>query len=412
MTSLNANWHKLLLNDATIHGRRQIAAYPKSWNFIIKPGDKIEPKYQLPKLGAQLIKNSIDHLAPENLRAALSTPWDRMKTTQERTRALEVLNELDEDYTLLKASLLNDPEAVELLARDYDVIPDLDQGKYVWVYTEMGPRTISLSQLNGEKGDLTTAEEEKLCKQSPSLRADIFYFGSLVKANVDMPLRWERPDKTENGVAFVDLLDAAKEAIGNSAARFITLYIASSKPATPINWDRIDPRFHQYFSCKEITEMKDQYVAIDLGLSPCPRTPTLKVDIFFNRKLVKANVEMPLNWESVNLTEDGLVFVDFLETAKAAANIEGAGSLSVYIRLMKPSEPIDWYSRNLFTHQYFSCREVSAMKGQYVAIGLDSIGLSCAICTKRAFIGNKHYMETFCTEACHTTFIQSQAVIL
>lgn len=298
-SSLNDKWRETLLNDSSIVGRRHIAAYPTSWRYIFKKGDKVAPTYELPKLGAQLVKNSVDLLTPCNLRVALQTPWNLLRTEPERKRALDVLNELDEDYTLLKESLRKDPMTAELLIRGYDVLPDLDQGKYVWMYAEEAPKTIiTLSQRDGEEGD----------KQETS----------------------------------------------------------------------------------------------------CPEAPTLKVDIFYNNKLVKENFDMPLEWESAGLQARGLIFVDLLAAARDATGIPMVGSASVYVEREKPAEEINWDRRTLFTHRWYSCEDVSDLKGLYVAIGLSYIGFSCAICNKEALFGNKHHMETFCSKVCLNSFIQSK----
>jgi len=132
------------------------------------------------------------------------------------------------------------------------------------------------------------------------------------------------------------------------------------------------------------------------------------VDIFYDRNLVRENYPMPLNWERPSFfsERDNAPVVDFLQTAKDATDITGpVGSISVYVANSKPSTPIDWYNRTLYTHSYYNCEEVASMKDKYVAIGLSRIGFRCAICLKRAFFASRRHMETFCSQVCYESFL-------
>ena len=153
------------------------------------------------------------------------------------------------------------------------------------------------------------------------------------------------------------------------------------------------------------------------------RNDELRVDLFYNNELYKANALLTIPQTSR---------VDLLPIASAQV----PGTAYAYIQLFhapeKPVEPILWLGITKRNRQY-ALSEINEMKKGYVAINItrdreemtakasywptfmssyikeeEPRRFGCAMCPNKAHLANLHSMNTFCSVSCHNDFLNQQ----
>ena len=124
----------------------------------------------------------------------------------------------------------------------------------------------------------------------------------------------------------------------------------------------------------------------------------LKADIFLNGNLYKRDVMLPIRYVNGG--------VDL--TSLAASQIPHIlfPRLRVFSAKTAPKS-IPWFSiSDQPAQKRFSAQEIKELQKGYVALGIHAErDLSCLICNKKALFANPHFMEPFCSEACHLVFL-------
>lgn len=216
--------------------------------------------------------------------SVLRVPPDSL-TPEERVRANKLLKVIDFDYTLLKQDLAKNPKISEWFQKGFDILPDLERGYYMWVYTGVKKTNadhlisplyganlstemaMPLGQQTGDT-DLPVCKEE--CRES-SLLVDIFYDGKLLRENEEMPLEyWHRNGGGDT--QYTDLIIEAKEwlCLKSGTVNSIALYVDEVKAKRVIIWEEQSFSRHLLVDCEKVRSLKGMYVAIGLSSSSSP----------------------------------------------------------------------------------------------------------------------------------------------
>lgn len=109
------------------------------------PSKTIGPAFSLPRLGVgnylhekQFNKNATPEKYYEQfndqVRSILRVPPDSL-STEELEQVEALLKKIDFDYALLKQEFAKLPSISLWFQKGYDILPDLERGNYMWVYT-------------------------------------------------------------------------------------------------------------------------------------------------------------------------------------------------------------------------------------------------------------------------------------
>jgi len=320
----------------------------------------------------------------ENVRKTFTKPYRQLpKGSWERTEALEVLADLDRDYQLMKEFVRNDPMLSLSLRFPYDIVPNLNKGKYDWVEIVVP----------GRPDDNT-------------LKADLYYEGKLYKRDVLLPLEYNQNDE-------VDLFYIASFNVPDTMRTKYRLFTSPSQPNpdASLQWQDVR-RPAPKFSRTRIRELQQGYVAIDIFEEPFKfaepfdsddaTQQTLKVDLFFRGTPYKKGVSLPLNY--VNGSVDLLRLV-----AQQIPNLLFP-RIKIFKAAQAPSRPINWFKIQEQPLQRYTEAEIDALQNEgYVAIEvLGELDLVCRVCSQKALFANRRLMEPFCSEKCHTLFLETK----
>ena len=455
--------------------------YPHQWSRLEK--DDEMPTFTLPRIGETTTKQlGTGYGLAEKARESLLQSW-RVMSIPDRERAMRTLQEIDADYTLLKQSLDKNPEVSTWFQKGYDILPDIEQGRYIWVHTGVRKNsanhlilpkrkywpTLKAAQPLGQKKSMSSgmsrdpwleilADETWKIGETRTMttkRASLF------------PQEWQELDETSG-----DYPDFVLPVLGERVAQQQGIthnrLVAKIEAALlPVSWRSMsapqreravetlrdletdyklvkealmkDPRFslwieRGYDIMPDLEQSKYVWVLTrksrfdtksqfwpSLKISPlaqgngeiseaaaelCEQVPSIVVDVFYDRTPIKTNEAMPLHWD--RHVQDGKPYTDLLEEVKEWTGIEKASSISIFTAPTKPARPIEWFARTLYSQRLVGCSDIVAMQGQYVAIGLSSIGYRCSVCLKNALFANTVLMKAFCGEVCHKSFLGQQ----
>ena len=270
------------------------------------PKDLVLPTYKLPQLGAanffwehatalEDYSNGGNfgpvrelHLTAydDKARSILRVSPDSL-TNEERPKVDALLKLIDNDYISLKQGLAKNAIVSSWFQKGFDILPDLERGGYMWVYTGVPKKTaaelispydsmfMSTNTMMMPLGQQIDNDDLPLCKEKcreTELTVDIFYDGKLIRENEAMPLDyWHRNGGGDT--MYTDLIIEAKEWLClNQKGRVnsIAVYTNEVKTKKVIIWEEQTFTAHHLVSCEDVCALKDQYVAIGLSSSANP----------------------------------------------------------------------------------------------------------------------------------------------
>lgn len=253
----------------------KMALYPRQYS--LKWYGRATPTLPLPRIGGTATAKK-DSALYERLRTFLKKA--RNMTQEEFLSApKDLFKQVDRDYTLLKESLNTDREASGWFQRGYDIMPDFNEGRYVWVYTGVKKKSanarasssrnlsapLMLGQLEGEEEDKDLLAYKEVCAMVPSIVVDIFHNSKMLKSQEAMPLHWDRNIDEKTGKPYINFIQEAKEFTGLDRVVSLAVVIEESKPCKPIDWFEKTHYRGRVYGCRDIQYMQGQYVAIHLS---------------------------------------------------------------------------------------------------------------------------------------------------